>query len=124
MARVRHAPSSRRRRKKVLKMAKGQYGGRSRLFRTAKESVAKALAYSYRDRKVKKRDFRALWIIRINAACKENSISYSKFINGLKKAKVEINRKMLADIALNDKTSFVKLVETSKKNLEGKKAGA
>ena len=87
MARVRHAPSSGRRRKRVMKMAKGQYGARSRLYRTAKESVARALAYSYRDRKVKKRDFRALWIIRINAACKEHAISYSTFMNGLKKAK-------------------------------------
>ena len=117
MARVKHAPSSRRRRKRVLKMAKGQYGARSRLHRTAKESVARALAYSYRDRKAKKRNFRALWIIRINAACKEHAISYSRFMNGLKKAKAAISRKILADIAVNDKVGFGKLVETSKKML-------
>lgn len=121
MARVKHAVSSRKRRKRVLKLAKGQYGARSRLYRTAKESVARALAYSYRDRKVKKRDFRALWITRINAACREHDISYSKFINGLKKAKLAINRKVLADIAINDKTTFGKLVEVSKKKLETKK---
>jgi large subunit ribosomal protein L20 len=121
MARVKHAPSSRRRRKRVLKMAKGQYGGRSRLYRTAKESVARALAYSYRDRKAKKREFRALWITRINAACKECGISYSRFINGLKKAKAAIDRKMLADIAVKDKVGFGKLVEASKKTLEKKK---
>ena len=120
MARVRHAPSSRRRRKRVLKIAKGQYGGRSKLYRTAKESVAKALVYSYRDRKVKKREFRGLWIIRINAACKGHGISYSKFMNGLKKAKTVMNRKILADIAVHDKTGFGKLVEISKKALSSK----
>ena len=118
MARVKHAPASRRRRKKILKMAKGQYGARGRLYRTAKESVARALAYSYRDRKVRKRDFRSLWITRINAACRAHAISYSKFINGLKKAKAAIDRKMLADIAVNDKAGFGKLVEVSKKALE------
>jgi len=116
MARVRHAPASRRRRKRTLKKAKGQYGARSRLYRTAKESVAKAMAYSYRDRKAKKREFRSLWIIRINAACKRNGISYSRFINGLKKAQSPLNRKMLAEIASSDKTAFAKLVETAKKN--------
>lgn len=121
MARVKHAVSSRKRRKRVLKLAKGQYGGRSRLYRTAKESVARALAYSYRDRKAKKRDFRALWITRINAACREHAISYSRFMNGLKKAKLVINRKVLADIAISDKTTFGKLVEVSKKKLETKK---
>jgi len=120
MARVRHATSSKRRRKKILKMAKGQYGARSRLFRTAKESVARALAYGYRDRKAKKRDFRSLWIIRINAACRAHEISYSRFMNGLKKTKADINRKMLADIAVHDKAGFGKLVEASKKAL-GKK---
>ncbi len=100
-----------------MKMAKGQYGARSRLFRTAKESVARALVYSYRDRKAKKRDFRGLWIIRINAACKARDISYSRFMNGLKKMKAVINRKILADIAVNDKAGFDKLVEASKKAL-------
>jgi large subunit ribosomal protein L20 len=120
MARVKHAPASRRRRKKILKMAKGQYGARSRLYRTAKESVARAMAYSYRDRKIKKRNLRALWIARINAACREHAISYSKFINGIKKAKSSLDRKILADIAVSDKTAFGKLVEVSKKAL-GKK---
>jgi large subunit ribosomal protein L20 len=120
MARVKHAPASRRRRKRILKKAKGQYGARSRLYRTAKESVARAMAYSYRDRKVRKRDFRSLWIIRINAACKEGGISYSRFINGLKKAKASIDRKMLADLAVNDRIGFGKLVEASKKALEKK----
>lgn len=120
MARVKHAPASRRRKKRVLKRAKGQYGARSRLYRTAKESVARAMAYSYRDRKVRKRDFRALWITRINAACREYAISYSRFINGLKKAKTAVDRKMLADIAVHDKTGFGKLVELSKKAAEGK----
>ena len=118
MARVRHAPASRRRRKRILKMAKGQYGARSRLYRTAKESVARAMAYSYRDRKIKKRNFRALWIARINAACRAHEISYSRFINGLKKAKAAIDRKMLADIAVRDRVGFGKLVEASKKALE------
>ena len=101
-------------------MAKGQYGARGRLYRTAKESVARAMAYSYRDRKVKKRDFRSLWIIRINAACREYAISYSRFINGLKKTKAAIDRKMLADMAVNDRVGFGKLVEASKKALEKK----
>lgn len=117
MARVKHAPASRRRRKKILKLAKGQYGARSRLYRTAKESVARALAYSYRDRKVRKRDFRSLWITRINAACREHAISYSRFINGLKKAKAAVDRKMLADIAVNDNVGFGMLVDLSKKAL-------
>lgn len=117
MARVKHAPASRRRKKKIFKLAKGQYGGRRKLLRTAKESVARALAYSYRDRKVRKRDFRSLWITRINAACRANAISYSRFIEGLKKAKAVINRKMLADLAVNDKIGFERLVEESKKVL-------
>ena len=117
MARVRHAPSSRRRRKRALKMAKGQYGARARLYRTAKESVARALAYSYRDRRAKKRDFRALWITRISAACREHAISYSKFMNGLKRAKALIDRKILADIAVHDKAGFGKLVDVAKKTL-------
>jgi len=121
MARVKHAVVSRRRRKKVLKKARGQYGARGRLYRTAKESVAKGLTYAYRDRKAKKRSFRALWITRINAACRENGISYSRFINGLAKAKIALNRKVLADIALNDKPGFGKLVEASKKGTERKK---
>ena len=120
MARVKHAVASGKRRKRVLKMAKGQYGARGRLHRTAKESVARALAYSYRHRKLKKRTFRALWITRISAACKEREISYSRFMNGLKRIKAAVDRKMLADIAVHDSAAFSKLVEASKKAL-GKK---
>jgi len=115
MARVKHAVSSRRRRKAVLKKAKGGYGGRSRLYRTAKETVARAMAYSYRDRKAKKRTFRKLWIARINAACRMHGISYSRFMNGLKKVKAAIDRKILADMAVNDGVAFAKLVEMTKK---------
>jgi large subunit ribosomal protein L20 len=114
MSRVKHAPASRRRRKKVLKRAKGQFGARSRLYRTAKESVQKGMYYSYRDRKRKKRLFRNLWISRINAACRQKGVSYSKFIAGLKKAKISLDRKMLADLAVNDKKAFDKLVEAVK----------
>ena len=121
MARVKHAVSSRRRRKAVLKRAKGGYGGRSRLYRTAKETVARAMAYSYRDRKVKKRTFRRLWIARINAACRQQGISYSKFMSGLRKIKAAIDRKILADMAVNDAPSFLKLVEMVKKT-HGRKA--
>lgn len=121
MARVKHATASRRRRKRVLRKAKGQYGARSRLYRTAKESVARAMAYSYRDRRVKKRTFRRLWIARINAACREHAISYSKFIQGLKRAKTALDRKVLAEIAVRDKLGFGKLVELAKKSLESKK---
>ncbi len=121
MARVKYAVASRRKRKRILKRAKGQYGARSRLYRTAKESVARALAYSYRDRKAKKRTFRRLWISRINAACKEHTLSYSRFIKGLRKAKTTLDRKVLAEIAVRDKLGFGKLVEIAKKSLESKK---
>jgi len=114
MPRVSKAPASRRRRKRFLKQAKGQRGGRSKLYRTARESVQKGLTYAFRDRKVKKRLFRRLWIIRINAACRINDISYTKFMNGLKKAQVSLDRKSLADIAVNDKKAFKKLVELAK----------
>lgn len=111
MSRVKWAVASRKRRKKVFKRAKGQVGGRSRLLRTAKESVKRALAYSYRDRKDKKRLFRNLWIIRINGACEELGYSYNKFMGGLKKAKISLNRKMLAWLAVNDKKAFGELVK-------------
>ena len=114
MARVTHGVSSRKRRKRTLKAAKGYRGGRSKLYRTAKETVARARAYSYRDRKVKKRDFRSLWIARINAACRLNGIKYSGFIDGLAKAKVLINRKVLAELAVSHKTAFKKLVDIAK----------
>lgn len=115
MTRAKHAPSSLKRRKKTLKAAKGQRGARSKLLRTAKESVRKGMASSYIGRKLKKREFRQLWISRISAACKKESISYSRFMAGLKKAKVELNRKVLAEIALSDSRAFKKLVEITKK---------
>ncbi len=114
MPRVKHSPASRKRRKKVLKLAKGARGGRSKLYRTAKETVQRALSYAYRDRKVKKRDYRNLWINRINAACRRHNMSYSKFIKGLKENKIELNRKMLAEIAATDDNNFSKLVKLVK----------
>ncbi len=111
MSRATNAPASRRRRKKILKLAKGFRGGRSKLYRTAAETVKRSLAYNYRDRKVKKRIFRGLWIIRINNAAKINGISYRNFMEGLKKANVELNRKMLADLAVNDAHTFKKIVD-------------
>ena len=114
MSRVKHAVATRRHRKRVLKAAEGQWGGRSRFYRRAKESVAKGMAYSYRDRKAKKREFRALWIARINAACREHGLSYSKFISGLKKAKISLDRKILSDLAIFDKKAFSKLIEAAK----------
>ena len=114
MARVKFGVASKRRRKKVLKRAKGQFGGRSKLYRTAKEALRKGMYYSYRDRKQKKRLFRALWIARINAACRNEDISYSKFLAGLKKAKVALDRKSLAALAVDDKKGFAKLVELAK----------
>jgi large subunit ribosomal protein L20 len=118
MPRVKTSVASRRRRKKILKLAKGYRGGRSKLYRTAKEAVARALQYAYRDRKVKKRDFRRLWIIRINAAARINGLSYSQFMEGLKKAEVNINRKILADLAVKDASAFAQLAEIAKKNKE------
>ena len=111
MARVKYGPASRARRKKVSKLAKGQRGGRSKWHRITMESVNKALAYGTRDRRTKKRDFRRLWILRISNACKELGFSYNKFMSGLRKSKVELNRKILADIAVNDPSAFKKLVE-------------
>ncbi len=113
MARVKWAVAAKKRRKRVFKKAKGQFAGRSKLFRTAKESVQKGMKYSYRDRKVKKRIFRGVWIARINAACKEAGISYSRFINALKKAKININRKMLAELAVNDRKAFNEIVKVA-----------
>ena len=114
MPRVAHAVAARKRRKRVLKAAEGQWGGRSRFLKRAKESVAKGMMYSYRDRKAKKRVFRVLWIARINAACRLNGVSYSKFIQGLKKAKILLDRKVLADLAVTDSNAFAKLVEAAK----------
>ena len=114
MARIKCAVTTRRRHKKILKLAKGYRGAKSKLFRTANQAVMKSLTYAYRDRKQKKRNFRQLWIARINAAARMNGISYSKFMNGLKKNGIEINRKMLAEIAVADPAAFAKLVEKVK----------
>ena len=109
MPRVKRGVTARRRKNKVLRRASGFRGGRSKLIRTAKESVDKALKYSYRDRKAKKRNFRRLWISRINAAARINNLLYSRFIDGLKKAGVQVNRKMLADLAVHDPNAFAEL---------------
>ena len=114
MARVKGALNTRKHHKKILKLAKGYRGGKSKLYRTANQAVMKSMSYAYVGRKLKKRDFRRLWITRISAACKMNGINYSKFMNGLKKANVEINRKMLSEIAINDAAAFTKLVEMAK----------
>ncbi len=111
MARVKGAMHTRKRRKKILKLAKGYRGAKSKLYKTANQAVMKSLVYAYRDRKQKKRNFRQLWIARINAAARMNGLSYSQFMNGLKKNGIEINRKMLAEIAVSDPAAFTKLVE-------------
>ena len=118
MARIKGGMNARRKHNKVLKLAKGFRGSRSKQYRVAKQSVMRALTESYRGRKEKKRQFRELWITRINAACRLNSISYSKFMYGLKKANVTLNRKMLADLAVNDANAFSHLAETAKSNLK------
>ncbi|CAB0150113.1 50S ribosomal protein L20 [Pseudidiomarina piscicola] len=117
MARVKRGVIARARHKKVLKQAKGYYGARSRVYRVAKQAVIKAGQYAYRDRRAKKRQFRQLWIVRINAAARQSGLSYSRFINGLKKASVEIDRKILADIAVHDQKGFAALVEKAKSSL-------
>ena len=114
MARVKRGTIARARHKKVLKQAKGYYGARSRVYRVAVQAVTKAGQYAYRDRRQRKRQFRQLWIARINAASRQNGMSDSRFINGLKKASVEIDRKILADIAVHDKAAFSALVEAAK----------
>ena len=114
MARVKHAVAAHKRKKRVMKRAEGQYGGRSRFHKRAMESVAKGMMYSYRDRKAKKRAFRGLWIVRINAACRENGISYSRFMEGLKKVKILVDRKILSELAVSDKKAFAKLVEAAR----------
>ena len=114
MARVKGAMATRKRRNKVLKLAKGYWGGKSRLFKTAKEAVWKSGQYAYISRRLKKRDFRRLWIARISAACKMNVMNYSTFMNGLKKAGITLNRKMLSEIAINDAAGFTALTEKAK----------
>lgn len=118
MARVKGALATRKRRNKTLKLAKGYFGAKSKLFKTAKEAVMKSGNYAYIGRRQKKRDFRRLWITRISAAAKINGMNYSTFMNGLNKAGVQINRKMLADIAVNDPAGFANLVKTAGKALD------
>ena len=117
MARVKGGPVTRRRRKKVLKLARGYFGSKHRLFRTAKQQVMKSYMYAYRDRRQRKRDFRKLWITRINAAARNNGLSYSRLMHGLKQAGVDINRKMLADLAVNDQQAFSELANIAKQKL-------
>ena len=117
MARIKGAVKTRARRKKILKLAKGYFGAKSKLFRTAKQAVMKSLAYAYRDRRTKKRNFRKLWIARINAASRMNGMSYSRFMNGLKKAGIILNRKVLADMAVKDAKGFSQLAQKAKEAL-------
>ncbi len=117
MPRAKHAVASRKRRRRVLKQARGFRGGRSKLIRTAYDAVDRAMAMAYTGRKQKKRMYRRLWTVRINAACRQAGLTYSQFINGLNKAGVELNRKVLADLAVNDADSFAKLVETARATL-------
>ncbi|WFF42988.1 50S ribosomal protein L20 [Salinicola endophyticus] len=114
MSRVKRGVVARRRHKKIMKQAKGYYGARSRVFRVAKQAVIKAGQYAYRDRRQRKRQFRALWITRINAAARNNGMSYSRFVAGLKQAGIEIDRKVLADLAVHEKAAFTALVEKAK----------
>ncbi len=118
MSRARGAPASRRRRKKILKAAKGYRGGRSKLIRTARDTVHRAGQFAYRDRRRRKGDMRSLWIIRINAGARMHGLSYSRFMHGLKMANVEVDRKVLADMALNDADGFAELVTIAKGSLE------
>lgn len=117
MPRSKSSVVSRNRHRKTLKLAKGYRGSKSKLYRIAKQQLLKSLTYAYRDRKNKKREFRKLWIARINAAARINGLSYSRLMNGLKKGGIEVNRKMLADMAVNDSTSFTQLVQVAKNNL-------
>ncbi|MDA8352046.1 MAG: 50S ribosomal protein L20 [Firmicutes bacterium] len=117
MARVKGGYVTRRRRKKVLKLARGYFGSKHTLFKTAKQQVMKSLTYAYRDRRQRKRDFRRLWISRINAAARMNGLSYNKMMHGLKQAGVEVNRKMLADLAVNDKKAFSELASLAKEKV-------
>ena len=119
MARVKRGVNARAKHKKVLNKAKGYYGARSRSFRTAKQAVIKAGQYAYRDRRQRKRQFRSLWVTRINAEARNNGLSYSKLMGGLKKAEIEIDRKLLAELAVNDKAAFAALAEQAKASLNG-----
>ena len=117
MARVKGAMATRKRRKKILKLAKGYYGAKSTHFKMANQAVMKSLVYAYVGRKLKKRDFRSLWITRINAGCKENGLNYSRFMYGLKQAGITLNRKILAELAVSDKDAFTQLVNTAKSKI-------
>ncbi len=118
MPRAGRSHESRQRRKRVLKSAKGYFGGRRKLYTVAKHAVEKGMQYAYRDRRTKKREFRRLWIIRINAACRENGLSYSRFINGLKRAGVELDRSVMAELAVTDPAAFTELANLAKENLD------
>jgi large subunit ribosomal protein L20 len=124
MARVTNAAASRRRRKKVLKYAKGYFGSKSKLFRYAKEAVQHAWQYAYRDRRKKKAEFRGLWIVRLNAACRNAGITYSRFVEGLKAANIELDRKVLSDIAIRDEAAFTALVTQAQDALKAKATAA
>ena len=124
MSRTKHSVARKKRKKKVLRMAKGYRGARSRSYRSANEQVMHSMQYAYRDRRARKRDFRRLWIARINAAARMNGLSYSRFIRGLKLAEVEVNRKMLAEMAVSDPASFSELVQKAKDQLEKEMKGA
>jgi large subunit ribosomal protein L20 len=121
MPRVKGGPKTKQRRKKILKRAKGYVGGRSRLYRTAVDAVHRALAYAYRDRRVRRRDFRRLWITRINAAARLHGLSYSRLMDALRKAHIELDRKVLADLAVNDPNAFSKIAEMAKASVAVKK---
>jgi large subunit ribosomal protein L20 len=124
MARATNSPASRKRRKKVLKYAKGYFGNKSKLFRYAKEAVQHAWQYAYADRRKKKGNFRALWIVRLNAACRANGISYSRFIEGLKAANTGLDRKVLSDLAIRDEVAFTALVKQTQDALKAKASAA
>jgi large subunit ribosomal protein L20 len=124
MPRVKRATHAKKKHKKILELAKGYYGAKSRSYRAAKEQVMHSLAYAYRDRRARKRDFRKLWIARINAAARLNGLSYSHFINGLKLAEIEVDRKILAEMAINDPAGFAKLAELAKDKLSSQKAAS
>lgn len=119
MPRVKNNVAARKRHKKILKLARGYWGSKSKLFRVANQQVMRSLLYAYRDRRARKRDFRRLWITRINAAARQNGMSYNRFIQGLRTAGVAINRKMLAELAVNDEQAFGRLVEVAKAHLNG-----
>lgn len=124
MPRAKNSPASRKRHKKILKYAKGYFGNKSRLYRYAKEAVQHAWQHAYKARRKKKSDFRALWIVRLNAACRANDISYSRFIEGLRLAQIEMDRKVLSDLAIRDEIAFVAVVNQAKEALKAKNAAA